>query len=56
MSSDYDVYMLGLQNAKERTIEDFSTMFKEVDPRFKLTGVNQPDKSFLAIVEITWDG
>lgn len=49
------MYMLAFQNAKERTANDWTTLFKEADPRFKLTRVSQPSKSSLAIVEVTWD-
>ena len=52
---DFDLYMLAFQNAKERTADDWTTLFKETDPRFKLTRVYQPPKSTLAIVEVTWE-
>ena len=48
--------MLALQNGKERTVDDWSTLFKEADPRFKLTRTYQPPKSYLAIIEVTWEG
>ena len=54
--SDYDMYMLAFQNAKERTADDWTTLFKEADPRFRLSRVYQPPKSSLAIVEVTWEG
>ena len=54
--SDYDMYMLAFQNAKERTADDWTTLFKEVDPRFKITRVYQPPKSSLAVVDVTWEG
>lgn len=54
--SDYDMYMLAFQNAKERTADDWTTLLKEADPRFKLTRLYQPRKSSLAIVEVTWEG
>ena len=56
LQSDADMYMLAFQNAKERTANDWTTLFKEADPRFKLTRLSQPSKSSLAIVEVTWDG
>ena len=37
--SDYDMYMLALQNGKERTADEWSMLFKEADPRFKLTSI-----------------
>ena len=54
--SDYDMYMLAFQNAKERTADDWTTLFSEADPRFKLTRMYQPFQSSLAIVEFTWEG
>lgn len=52
---DYDMYMLAFQNAKERTANDWTMLFKESDPRFKPTRLCQPSKSSLAIVEVTWE-
>ncbi|KAL8723379.1 MAG: hypothetical protein Q9225_000295 [Loekoesia sp. 1 TL-2023] len=52
---DYDMYMLAFQCAKERTADDWESLFKAVDERFKLTGVSQPAKSSLAVVELTWE-
>lgn len=49
------MYMLAFQNAKERTAEDWEVLFQDVDPRFTMTGVSQPRKSYLAIVEISWE-
>ncbi|KAL8743969.1 MAG: hypothetical protein Q9190_003738 [Brigantiaea leucoxantha] len=51
---DYDMYMLAFQNAKERTADDWTMLFSEADPRFRLTKIRQPLKSSLAIVEFTW--
>jgi hypothetical protein len=54
--NDYDIYMLTFQNPKERTTDDWTMLFKEANPRFRLTRVYQPPKSSLAIVEVTWEG
>ncbi|KAL8949400.1 MAG: hypothetical protein Q9222_004483 [Ikaeria aurantiellina] len=51
---DYDMYMLAFQNAKERTIDEWTALFTEVDARFRLGGVSQPPGSALAVMEITW--
>ncbi|KAI4095257.1 MAG: hypothetical protein LQ339_007316 [Xanthoria mediterranea] len=53
---DYDMYMLALQNAKERTAEDWRVLFEGADSRFRLVGVHQPPKSSLAVVEVIWEG
>ncbi|KAL9025549.1 MAG: hypothetical protein Q9196_005649 [Gyalolechia fulgens] len=55
-SRDYDMYMLAFQNAKERTAEDWKSLFREADERFELTRVEQPPKATLAVVEVTWKG
>ncbi|KAJ5164251.1 uncharacterized protein N7500_006081 [Penicillium coprophilum] len=53
---DYDLYMLGLQNAQERTPDDWKTLFRDTDSRFNVTRIFQPPKSYLAIMEVTWEG
>jgi hypothetical protein len=50
------MYMLAFQNAKERTASDWVALLKAVDARFELTKVFQPPGSYLAIVEVTWQG
>lgn len=53
---DYDMYMLAFQNAKERTTEDWRTLFNAADERFEVGEVVQPMNSALAIVAATWRG
>lgn len=53
---DYDMYMLGLQNAQERTKDDWAALLKGTDAGFKITRVLKPARSYLAIVEVTWEG
>jgi glutaminase len=50
------MYMLGLQNAQERTTDDWKTLLKDTDSRFKITSISKPFKSFLSIIEVTWNG
>lgn len=52
---DSDMYMLAFQNGKERTADDWTRLFRGADRRFKLSQVYQPVKSYLAIVEFTWE-
>ncbi|KAJ6129319.1 S-adenosyl-L-methionine-dependent methyltransferase, partial [Penicillium capsulatum] len=52
---NYDMYMLGLQNGQERTRGDWVSLLRDADPRFKLTRITKPDKSYLAIIEVTWE-
>ncbi|CAL5868711.1 uncharacterized protein PFLUO_LOCUS2938 [Penicillium psychrofluorescens] len=53
---DYDMYMLGLQNAQERTSNDWKALFSDTDSRFNVTSVSKPSKSYLSIIEVTWEG
>ncbi|CAG8898682.1 unnamed protein product [Penicillium egyptiacum] len=53
---DYDMYMLGLQNAQERTPDDWKSLFRETDLRFNVMRISQPSKSYLSIMEVTWEG
>lgn len=46
---DYDIYILTFQNAKERTAEDWKTLFRVANERFKVGGVKQPPKSALQL-------
>ncbi|KAJ5263651.1 hypothetical protein N7478_011256 [Penicillium angulare] len=54
-SRDYDLYMFTLTSGQERTRLDWEALFKDTDSRFKLTRVVKPEKSFLAIMELTWE-
>lgn len=51
----FDLTMLEIGNAKERDMEEWKTLFAEANARFKVTNVNQPMGSNLAIIETTWD-
>ncbi|KAA8648044.1 hypothetical protein EYZ11_006105 [Aspergillus tanneri] len=53
---DYDMYMLGWQNSQERTRDDWNALLQEADSRFKLTRVCKSPKSYLAVLEVIWDG
>lgn len=50
------MYMLAFQCAKERTADDWESLFEGMDPGFKLSRVSQPPKSSLAVVEFTFEG
>lgn len=47
--------MLQIQNSRERERQDWETLFKEADPRFKFLGVQQPRGSKLAIIQASWE-
>lgn len=48
--------MFTLTNAQERTLLDWENLLRDTDSRFKMTRVSRPEKSFLAIMEVTWEG
>lgn len=54
--SVFDMYMLGFQNALERTRTDWERLIEAADERLELTTVKQPKGSLLAIIEVTWRG
>ncbi|TVY16272.1 O-methyltransferase gsfB [Lachnellula arida] len=51
-----DLYMKGIQNAKERDSADWTQLFESVDPRFKNLEVISPQGSFLSMISVTWEG
>ncbi|KAL4787406.1 hypothetical protein BJX76DRAFT_345663 [Aspergillus varians] len=53
---DYDLYIMSLQNGRERTTEDVRALLNNVYKRFELTKIHRPVGSVLAIVEMTWTG
>lgn len=48
--------MQSCANAKERTYDDWASLFAKVDPRFKLRSVTTPLHSALSIIEVVWMG
>ncbi|KAK7954339.1 O-methyltransferase [Apiospora saccharicola] len=51
-----DTHMQSCANAKERTYDDWASLFAKVDPRFKLRSVTTPLHSALSIIEVVWMG
>jgi hypothetical protein len=51
-----DLTMLELQNARERELKDWETLFKEADERFEWKGGKRPEGSTLWILEAVWRG
>jgi hypothetical protein len=51
-----DLYMKGIQNAKERDEEDYVRLFESVDSRFRVDEVIKPEGSALALICVTWVG
>ena len=54
--SDFDIYMLAFQNGRERTMDEWMTLFKQADTRFQISSVRQPPNSSLAVIEVEWKG
>ncbi|TVY81174.1 O-methyltransferase gsfB, partial [Lachnellula suecica] len=46
-----DLYMKGIQNAKERDSADWAQLFESVDPRFSSLEVISPPGSFLSMIK-----
>ena len=55
LHSGLDLQLLGMQNAKERDIDDWTKLLKDADPRFKLEAVNMPPNSLLAMIVVAWE-
>jgi hypothetical protein len=51
-----DLTMMAYFNAWERDADEWQQLFTKADPRFKFVGINQPQGSALALVEVRWDG
>ncbi|RAH78847.1 sterigmatocystin 8-O-methyltransferase [Aspergillus japonicus CBS 114.51] len=48
--------MIGLFNAYERDIEDWTRVFKQTDSRFRLLGCRHLDGAEMALIEFEWTG
>ncbi|KAF4219055.1 hypothetical protein CNMCM5878_003910 [Aspergillus fumigatiaffinis] len=53
---DLDLYMLGFQNARERTSDDWTALLKAADSRFQITAIQKPVDSVLSVIEVTLNG
>jgi len=42
-------------NAKERSGQEWATLFAKTDPRFKFQGVTIPPGAKIAIIEAKWN-
>ncbi|KAK8065892.1 sterigmatocystin 8-O-methyltransferase precursor [Apiospora hydei] len=51
-----DTHMQSCANAKERTYDDWVSLFAKADPRFRLQSVTTPLHSALSIIEVVWMG
>lgn len=48
--------MLTLLNAKERSKDDFATLFETANPGYRFLGVTRPEGCRMGIVEAVWEG
>lgn len=55
-SSEMDMIMLTLFNAREREKTDWIDLLQKADPRFKNTKIWTPEGATLAIIEAYWEG
>lgn len=46
--------MKALFNAKERDLNDWTTLLQKVERRFKVVRVNRLAKSLLVLIEVSW--
>ena len=47
--------MKAMFNAKERDLDDWSSLLLKADPRFKILNINKLLSSPLALIEVGWD-
>ena len=47
--------MMAFHNSRERTLEEFQHVFREADPRFRIAGFKQPERSMLAFIEVVFE-
>ena len=47
--------MRAIFNAKERSLDDWNSLFLKADQRFKKLRVNQLVSSALALIEVEWN-
>ncbi len=50
-----DLTMMEINNAKERDLDEWKTLFDKADSRFIYKGLRQPPGSKLGIIEAVWD-
>jgi hypothetical protein len=53
-ASAFDIGMMILGNAKERTLEEWKTLFATADSRFRLERVMPLSNSHLSVLELVW--
>lgn len=51
-----DISMKAFNNARERDVETWESLFVEADSRFRFLGVSVPPGARMAIIEAEWMG
>lgn len=51
-----DISMKAFNNARERDVETWVTLFTMADPRFKFLGITVPQGARMAIIQAEWNG
>lgn len=51
-----DLVMLSLLNARERSADEFKTLFSEASHNFRFLGVTRPKGCRMSLVEAVWEG
>ena len=52
----FDLAMLEIHNARERSYDDWAGLFSMADERFRFQGIEKPSKSNLSIIVASWNG
>ena len=48
--------MLEMFNSKERDADEWASLLRQADERFKLVDIKRPFRSKLSFIEIVWKG
>ncbi|KAL6818170.1 O-methyltransferase domain-containing protein [Trichoderma sp. SZMC 28013] len=56
MQGAFDMQMLVLFNAKERTAEDWTTVFKMADDRFRVNAIKMVPGASVGLIDVVFDG
>ncbi|KAL2836999.1 S-adenosyl-L-methionine-dependent methyltransferase [Aspergillus pseudoustus] len=52
----FDLHMLAILNALERTLDDWKELFNKADPRFEFKGVQTTEGALASVIEVVWRG
>ncbi|KAL3456400.1 O-methyltransferase-domain-containing protein [Aspergillus heterothallicus] len=52
----FDLHLLAVLNAMERSLDEWKELFRKADGRFEFTGVKRPNGAVASVIEVTWTG